>query len=572
MKQRVVFLFMALFTIITLSSLLQSINNNLIPPSTQQLILDELAQQSDEGFPAGTLIKTPSGYKPIESIGIGSPVISYDHTTNQQATSTVVDIRTVKLNQLFSITFQDGSRLQAAPHSLFYNHLQQQWTLLACDEASKKFFSSNDHLNPRDIRLTPLSSPQTCYLLLVDKHHNFFVTNQDILVHNFLFSVPLISWVFGQGLEICGIGLGSLSWPAVAAVTTIIVAQIGWTIVLEWMNEKQDPHERYDIGAALNKYMNPAQLARFSQQLQRFEGKRFVNGHIICDCCSKCSQCGTYPDIPMEDTVKAIKRGIIDKFMTSLTLAKTIQQEVTAEDPDFIPLEILYSEEEAISNAASLDHEDVYPDLIFHQTMYDQEKEICEFLMNNNAIEPCTIIPIEDDHRGIICGYPASDHDNDNNLLIQPILDEQPTSLTITPITSIDNHPTGCPIIDDPGAMIYDETVDTDSYKYSTFPASAPVGRKGHEKNIHFLTKNAPTTIAGIKYCGHAIDHMQWRGIPPSTVKEAIESGIISENKAPTRINYYDAKNNITVVTEAAGEVVTVFYGEQSIPKINKKA
>jgi hypothetical protein len=458
------YIVITLLIIIGLQSFLNCSPNNLIPLSTQQLILDELAQQSDEGFPAGTLIKTPSGYRPIESIGIGSSVISYDHTTNQQVTTTVVDIRTVKLNQLFSITFQDGSRLQSAPHSLFYNHLQQQWTLLACDEASKKFFSSSYHLNPRDIRLTPPSSPQTCYLLLVDKHHNFFVTNQDILVHNFLFSVPLINWVFGQGLEICGIGLGSLSWPAVAAVTTIIVAQIGWTIVLEWMNEKQDPHERYDIGAALNKYMNPAQLARFSQQLQRFEGKRFVNGHIICDCCSKCSQCGTYPDIPMEDTVKAIKRGIIDKFMTSLTLAKTIQQEVTAEDPDFIPLEILYSEEEAISNAASLDHEDVYPDIIFHQTTYDQEKELADFF-NNTNFNTCTPLPFDDDdHQGIICGQPIIDNDKEDDLLIQPIVDDLRFSRTTTPITYIDESPIGCPIIDDPGPMIYDET-SADQYE-----------------------------------------------------------------------------------------------------------
>jgi hypothetical protein len=69
--------------------------------------------------------------------------------------------------------------------------------------------------------------------------------------------------------------------------------------------------------------------------------------------------------------------------------------------------------------------------------------------------------------------------------------------------------------------------------------------------------QNPQTTINGIDYSGHAQDQMQGRGIPPSAVEQAINSGESSPGERG-RKQYYDPENNITAVTEPSGEVVTV--------------
>jgi hypothetical protein len=74
---------------------------------------------------------------------------------------------------------------------------------------------------------------------------------------------------------------------------------------------------------------------------------------------------------------------------------------------------------------------------------------------------------------------------------------------------------------------------------------------------------NKPATIGGRNYTDHAIDSMQGRGIPPSVVEEAIQEGTPSPDPIPGRIRFYDPKNNVTVVTESDGTVVTVIPGKR---------
>lgn len=61
-------------------------------------------------------------------------------------------------------------------------------------------------------------------------------------------------------------------------------------------------------------------------------------------------------------------------------------------------------------------------------------------------------------------------------------------------------------------------------------------------------------------YTGHALDKMQERGIMPSVVDDAIAHGRMTKARGG-RIKYYDKKNNISVITEGDGRVVTVRYG-----------
>ena len=104
------------------------------------------------------------------------------------------------------------------------------------------------------------------------------------------------------------------------------------------------------------------------------------------------------------------------------------------------------------------------------------------------------------------------------------------------------------------------EDQNTESYR------SRISGSKNNQynqpKNPHYQkVRNNETLIDGIEFGGHALDRMQDRGITPSVVKEAINYGQKIEARSG-RIKYYDAKNNITVITEKSGKVVTVRYGK----------
>ncbi|MDQ2807657.1 MAG: DUF6531 domain-containing protein [Chloroflexota bacterium] len=92
-------------------------------------------------------------------------------------------------------------------------------------------------------------------------------------------------------------------------------------------------------------------------------------------------------------------------------------------------------------------------------------------------------------------------------------------------------------------------------------PASTPVGGKGRYGMVVEPGTNAPTTINGRPYSGHAIDQMQGRGIPPSAVENAINEGIgipgTGGRVSTTR--YYDRGNGISVVVNnTTRNVVTV--------------
>ena len=93
-------------------------------------------------------------------------------------------------------------------------------------------------------------------------------------------------------------------------------------------------------------------------------------------------------------------------------------------------------------------------------------------------------------------------------------------------------------------------------------PASTPVGRSGDPMNVPRGT-NPDTTISGRNFNGHAIDQMQGRGVPPSVVENTIQTGMQSPDPIVGRIRHYDQVNNITVITESSGTVVTVITGKR---------
>ncbi len=96
--------------------------------------------------------------------------------------------------------------------------------------------------------------------------------------------------------------------------------------------------------------------------------------------------------------------------------------------------------------------------------------------------------------------------------------------------------------------------------------ASLPMGGKGKQFNqpknpAYQPTRNTPANIDGTDYAGHALDRMQDRGLTPSVIQNTIENGVPTPSRGGTTV-FYDSTNNVSVVTNSAGKVITVKYGK----------
>ena len=88
-------------------------------------------------------------------------------------------------------------------------------------------------------------------------------------------------------------------------------------------------------------------------------------------------------------------------------------------------------------------------------------------------------------------------------------------------------------------------------------------GSEGFElKNAPYQpVRNAAGEVNGQAYSGHAFDQMQNRGIMPSIVQNAIQTGSRFATRAGTT-GYYDAVNSVRVIINSqTGRVVTVIRG-----------
>ncbi len=72
--------------------------------------------------------------------------------------------------------------------------------------------------------------------------------------------------------------------------------------------------------------------------------------------------------------------------------------------------------------------------------------------------------------------------------------------------------------------------------------------------------RNGDAVIGGRTFGGHALDQMQNRGLIPSVVENAIQTGMRSPDPIVGRFRFFDAVNKFTVITEGE-RVVTVIPG-----------
>jgi hypothetical protein len=92
---------------------------------------------------------------------------------------------------------------------------------------------------------------------------------------------------------------------------------------------------------------------------------------------------------------------------------------------------------------------------------------------------------------------------------------------------------------------------------------SLPVGhRKPGETTPKFQTGNEATKIGDTNYTGHALDEMRAQGLTPSVVEQVVQKGASFPGKFVGTTVKYDSINNISVVVNSEGSVVTTSFGK----------
>jgi filamentous hemagglutinin len=93
-------------------------------------------------------------------------------------------------------------------------------------------------------------------------------------------------------------------------------------------------------------------------------------------------------------------------------------------------------------------------------------------------------------------------------------------------------------------------------------PMGSKYNQMNQPKNKDYQpVRNEATNINGLDYSAHAVDRMQDRGIPPSVVENTIKYGVSKPNGGG-KTSYYDSGNNVSVIVNNKGSVVTVQYGK----------
>ena len=90
--------------------------------------------------------------------------------------------------------------------------------------------------------------------------------------------------------------------------------------------------------------------------------------------------------------------------------------------------------------------------------------------------------------------------------------------------------------------------------------SSAMVGSRGAQLSVQEGT-NIASKIGDRLYSGHALDQMQGRGIYPSVVENTIRVSNPVYQASRGTSQYYDTVNDISVILNNKGNVVTTFYG-----------
>lgn len=136
-------------------------------------------------FVAGTLVRTPSGVRPIESLRVGDSVISWDLVRRKALTSKVEATRITHGRRVMRLTLANGTVLGVTARHPFYLPRRRLWVRATelRPGVTLMIYSGPAASTTTVSSLRWLDQPATVYNLSVSGPQNYFAGG--VLVHNY---------------------------------------------------------------------------------------------------------------------------------------------------------------------------------------------------------------------------------------------------------------------------------------------------------------------------------------------------------------------------------------------------
>ena len=134
-------------------------------------------------FIAGTKVKTEDGYKNIEEVEVGDKVLAYDEETGKQAYKEVVRLFRGKTDEWYHV-FVEGEEIVCTGGHRFYVEGKGFVEAKDLTEEDKLTLSDGSQVKIEKIEKEDLAKAETKYNFEVKDFHTYYVTENDVLVHN----------------------------------------------------------------------------------------------------------------------------------------------------------------------------------------------------------------------------------------------------------------------------------------------------------------------------------------------------------------------------------------------------
>jgi RHS repeat-associated protein len=139
-------------------------------------------------FIAGTKVWTPKGMIPIEKLKVGDEIFCYDVKSNSVTRSNIKGLITASRNDICEIDAGSGVKVQCSSNHRFYQGEGIWMAALKLPSVAKVWCGEKEgeDISNREakVALSMKINKMFVYNIEVDVHHNYFVSDLKILVHN----------------------------------------------------------------------------------------------------------------------------------------------------------------------------------------------------------------------------------------------------------------------------------------------------------------------------------------------------------------------------------------------------
>ena len=140
-------------------------------------------------FLAGTKVATINGYKDIDRLSIGDLVLTYNEGTGNNEYHRVVNMLSIlpedNIDDLYTLTFDDNSEIQASASHRFYINRDNKYMWIQISKVVPgDLVMYSDKTMHKVIGVEYEDLTDVVYNIMVEEAHNFYVGDNQVLVHN----------------------------------------------------------------------------------------------------------------------------------------------------------------------------------------------------------------------------------------------------------------------------------------------------------------------------------------------------------------------------------------------------